>query len=140
MRPAPAVLSCPIILIILILLIHVQILIRLKPVAWFQQTSILQDIHLTLLTTVMYPARHIISTYLLEIFVNHLDILSLGIIHIRLCHHTIREITVYPIILDIRLRNYIIILLVRGLLIHINLTNVQFNSSIWKILSDRIQV
>jgi hypothetical protein len=69
MRLAPPVLTCPLILI------HVQTLIRLKPMAWFQQTWILQDIRLILQTTVMYPARHIISTYLLEIFVNHLDII-----------------------------------------------------------------
>lgn len=94
MRLALPVLSCPIILIIRILLIihillliihilhiHVQHLIRLKPVAWSHQTMILQDFCLILLTTVMYPARHIIlSTYPLEIFVDHLDILSLGII------------------------------------------------------------
>lgn len=61
-------------LIIIILLIHVQALIRLKPVAWSQQTWILQDILLILLTTVIYPARHK-STYLLEMFVNHLDII-----------------------------------------------------------------
>lgn len=133
MRLAPPVLSCPLILI------HVQTLIRLKPVAWSQQILILQDIRLILLTTVIYPVRHIISTYLPEIFLNHLDILSLGII--RPCHHTIlREIiTVYPIILDIRLRSYFTILLVPDL-IHTNLTNDQFNSSIRRILSDRIQV
>lgn len=64
MRLAPPVPSCPIILIILILLILVQILIRLKPVAWSQQTSTRQDIRLILLTTVMFPAPHIISRHL----------------------------------------------------------------------------
>ena len=72
MRLAPPVPSCPIILIILIPLILVQIPIRLKPVAWSQQTT-LQDIRLILLTTVMFPARHIISRYLLKSFVNHLN-------------------------------------------------------------------
>ena len=86
----------------------------------------------------MYPVRHI-STYLPEIFVSRLDKLSLGII--RLCHHSIlREVTmVYPIMLDIRLRNNFTILLVPDL-IHTNLTNDQFNSSIPRILSDRIRV
>ena len=124
-------------IIIIILLIHVQALIRLKPVAWSQQTWILQDI-LILLTTVIYPARHK-STYLLVMFVNHLDIiLSLGII--RLCHMILlREITtVYTIMLDIRPRNYFTILVPD--LMHTNMINDQFNSSIRKILSDRIQV
>ena len=131
---------------ILIILIHVQTLIHLKPVAWSQQNLIQQNIHLiiilltdTVTVMVMYPARQIIiSTYLPEIFVNCLDILSPGIIRIRrLCHHTIREI--YPIIPDIRLRNYFTILPVRDL-IHINLTNDQFHFSIRRILSDRIRV
>ena len=65
---APTVPSCPTILTILILLIYVQTLIRLKPVAWSQQTLIQQEmIRLILLTTVMYPVRHIISMYFLEI-------------------------------------------------------------------------
>jgi hypothetical protein len=66
--------------------------------------------------------------------------ISLGIIRIRLYHHTIREITIYPIMLDIRLRNHFTILLVRGRLIHINLTNDQVSSSIRRILTDRIQI
>ena len=74
MRLAP-VLTCP-----LIILIHVQTLIRLKPLAWSHQTLILQNFRLILLLTtttpVIYPARHIIrSMYLLEIFVDHLDTL-----------------------------------------------------------------
>ena len=92
MRLAPPVLSCliiltiliPIPLILLILPTHDPTPIRLKLVAWSQQTLIPQDIRLILLllTTVMYPARHIISTYLLEIFEICLDILSLGTIRI----------------------------------------------------------